>query len=125
MVRTAAKIFGFVFIAIGLLGFVPGITVDDHLLGIFHVNALHNIVHLASGIVALMAGYASYKASKTYFQIFGIVYALVAVLGLMAGDADILGVLANNMADVVLHIAIAASALYLGFATHDDDAVIA
>ena len=125
MVRTAAKIFGFVFIAIGLLGFVPGITVDDHLLGIFHVNALHNIIHLASGIIALMAGYASFQASKTYFQIFGIVYALVALLGLMSGDQPILGLVANNMADVVLHIAIAAAALYLGFGTHKDDAVIA
>jgi hypothetical protein len=54
MVRTAAKLFGAVLVLVGILGFVPGITTDDgHLLGIFHVNAIHNIIHLASGAVAL------------------------------------------------------------------------
>lgn len=124
MLRIAAKIFGYVFLAIGILGFVPGLAPDDHLLGIFHINALHNIIHLASGAVALWAGYSSFKASRMYFQIFGVVYGLVTVLGLLAGDNDILGLVANNMADVVLHFAIAAVSLYLGFASaRDDDAI--
>lgn len=125
MVRTAAKIFGYIFVVIGILGFVPGLAPDSHLLGLFHINALHNIIHLASGAVALMAGYASYKASRTYFQVFGIVYALVALLGLMSGDNDILGLVANNGADNLLHIAIAAAALYLGFGAARDEAAIA
>lgn len=125
MIRTAAKLFGYVFVAIGILGFVPGLAPDGHLLGIFHINTLHNIIHLASGAVALMAGYASYKASRTYFQVFGIVYALVALLGLMSGDNDILGLVANNGADNLLHIAIAAAALYLGFGPVRDEAAIA
>lgn len=123
MVRLAAKIFGVAFILIGILGFIPAFTPDDHLLGIFHVNAAHNIIHLASGLVALIAGFVSYRASKLYFQVFGVVYALVAVLGVFAGDNDILGVVAHNIADLFLHIAIAAVALYLGFGTpRGDDA---
>jgi len=119
MVRTAAKVFGAVFILIGILGFVSALTPDGKLLGLFHVNALHNIIHLASGIVALIAAYGNYKSSKMYFQVFGVVYALVAVLGFVYGDKDILGVVASNMADTLLHVVIAASALYLGFGTKE------
>jgi hypothetical protein len=120
MARLAAKVFGAVFILIGILGFVPAFTPDHHLLGIFHVNAVHNIIHLASGAAALVAGFASYKASKMYFQVFGVVYALVAVLGIFAGDKDILGLVAHNTADLFLHIAIAGAALYLGFVVKED-----
>lgn len=117
MLTTLAKVFGVVFLAIGVLGFVPAFTPNDHLLGIFHVNALHNIIHLASGAVALAAGFSSVKASRMYFQVFGVIYALVTVLGFLSGDNDILGLVANNMADNLLHVVIAGSALYLGFGT--------
>ena len=117
MLKTAATIFGIAFIAAGVLGFVPGITTaEGHLLGIFHVNALHNVVHLASGAVALWTGYQSERAARLYFQIFGAIYAVVALLGLSYGSAPIFGILANNIADVILHAVIAAVALYLGFA---------
>jgi hypothetical protein len=116
MLTKAAKIFGFVLVAIGIMGFIPALTPDGHLLGIFHVDTPHNLIHLASGLAALITGYTSARASRLYFQIFGVVYGLVAVLGLFAGDNDILGVVANNMSDVALHVAIAGTALYLGFA---------
>jgi hypothetical protein len=115
MVRLAAKVFGVVFLLVGVLGFVPALTPDGHLLGIFHVNTVHNLVHLASGAVALAAGLSSLKASLLYFQVFGIVYGLVAVLGFIYGDNAILGLVANNMGDNLLHVVIAATALYLGF----------
>jgi hypothetical protein len=115
MLNTIAKVFGIVLVAIGVLGFIPALTPDNHLLGIFHVDAIHNVIHLASGIVALAAGFASDKAARMYFQIFGIVYGLVAVLGIFSGNNDILGLIANNTADVILHILIAGSALYFGF----------
>lgn len=116
MVRLAAKVFGVVFLLVGVLGFVPALTPNAHLLGIFHVNALHNVIHLASGAVALAAGLSSIKASRLYFQVFGVVYALVAVLGFIYGSSPILGLVANNMGDNLLHVVIAAAALYLGFA---------
>ena len=115
MVKKLANIFGIVFLAVGILGYIPGITTDSHLLGIFHVNGMHNIVHILSGIIALWAGMTSAKAAKMYFQIFGIVYALVAVLGFMVGDGLILGLIANNSADNWLHVVIALVALYAGF----------
>jgi hypothetical protein len=115
MVRLAAKVFGVVFLLVGVLGFVPALTPDGNLLGIFHVNAVHNIVHLASGVVALAAGLSSFKASRLYFQVFGVVYGLVTVLGFVYGNNDILGLVASNLGDTLLHVVITAASLYLGF----------
>lgn len=117
MLKTVAKIFGVVLIMIGILGFVPAFTPNNHLFGVFHVDTLHNFIHLGSGITALLAGFISVRAARLYFQIFGVIYALVALLGLVYMDNDILGILANNMADVLLHIVIAGSALALGFSS--------
>lgn len=120
MIKTLANVFGWVFLLIGILGFVPGVTNDGMLLGIFHVDAIHNIVHLLSGALALYAGMQSGMAAQTYFRIFGVVYALVAILGFVAGDGKVLGIMANNSADNWLHVVIALVALYAGFMAKDD-----
>ena len=63
-VQIAAAAVGAVFLLVGILGFVPGITTsyDDlgfaghhgaELLGLFEVNVLHNLVHLTFGIAGL------------------------------------------------------------------------
>jgi len=114
MLTTIAKVWGWIFLIIGILGFVPAVTPDAHLLGIFHVNGAHNFVHLLTGIVALICGYQSVHASKLYFLIFGIVYALVALLGFAAGNNPVLGTIANNMADNWLHVGIAVVSIALG-----------
>jgi hypothetical protein len=120
MLKTAAIIFGIVFLLVGVLGFVPGITTTGQmLLGIFHVNAVHNIVHLLSGAVALITGLTSTAAARTYFRVFGIVYALVAILGFFTGYGLLLGLISNNMADTWLHVLIALVALALGFVVQD------
>jgi hypothetical protein len=115
MTKTLALVFGAVFVLVGILGFIPAVAPDEHLLGIFHVNAAHNAVHLLTGIIAIMCGLASEHAAILFFRIFGVVYALVAALGLVAGDQPILGIISNNMADVWLHIGIAAVSLLIGF----------
>jgi hypothetical protein len=99
MVRSLAILFGIVFLAIGILGFVQGITKDDMLLGIFRVNPAHSVVHIASGVVALLCGIPGFSASRTFFRVFGIIYAIVAVLGLYDGDQPLLGLISNNTAD--------------------------
>lgn len=112
-VQTLAKVFGVVFLLIGILGFVPGITTDGHLLGIFHVDMLHNIIHILTGIIAfLVMGSAS--KSQMYFKVFGIVYLIVAVAGFVQGTT-VLGLIGVNMADNILHIVIALVALVAGF----------
>jgi uncharacterized membrane protein YuzA (DUF378 family) len=117
MVNTMAVLFGVILLVVGILGFVPGITKDEMLLGIFHVNTVHNCVHLLSGAVALFCGMAGVGASRNYFRIFGVIYGAVAVLGLMhmGEHTNLLGVMSNNDAITYLHIGIAAVSLILGF----------
>lgn len=123
MLRKASMAFGIVFVAIGLLGFIPALTPNGNLLGIFHVDAVHNIIHLASGVAALLAA-SSVAYSRLYFQIFGVIYALVAIAGFIPGlvteDMKLLGLFHINMADNWLHVVIAAAALYLGYFYRED-----
>ena len=118
MVKKAALLFGVVFLVIGVLGFVSIFTPQDSngmplLLGVFMVGAIHNIIHIASGIAALI-GSRSERYATTYFKVFGIVYALVTVVGFVQTDT-VLGLISVNLADNFLHLAIAAVSLYLGF----------
>jgi hypothetical protein len=114
--KTAAIAFGALFLAAGLLGFIPAAAPGGMLFGLLHVNPAHNAVHLLTGAVALWAGLKSVGASRLFFQGFGAIYALVAVLGFFYRDAPILGIIANNMADTWFHVIVAAASLALGFA---------
>jgi uncharacterized protein DUF4383 len=113
--KQIAVIFGIVLVVVGALGWAPAVDPGEKLLGIFEVNPAHNFVHLATGVVAIIAGVASEKSSRVFFQVFGVIYGLVAVLGFVSGEAPLLGIVANNAADSVLHVVIAVVALYLGF----------
>jgi hypothetical protein len=53
------------------------------------------------------------KYASLYFKVFGVVYALVAVIGLTMSGL-VLGMM-MNMADNILHVVIAAAALWIGF----------
>lgn len=118
MVQTLAWVFGIVLTLVGVLGFVPGITSDMMLLGIFSVDGLHNIIHIVSGLAALAAAWGLWSP-RLYFQVFGVVYGLVTVVGFLQGDT-VLGLIGVNMADNVLHLVIAAVALYAGFGMKEE-----
>lgn len=114
LLQLAATVFGAVFVAVAVIGFVQGDTV----LGVFEVDALHNVIHLASGLAALAAA-SSGRTSRLYFLGFGAVYALVAAIGFVDGDT-VLGLFDVNAADNVLHLVIAAATLALGLALSDE-----
>ena len=121
MAKTLGMLFGLVFLAVGVLGFVPGVTTTGPdgmpmLLGIFHVNTAHNIVHIASGAVFLIASMSGAGAARLWFQLFGIIYAIVAVLGFMNPSGPLLGMISNNPATTWLHVGLAAAMLLIGFA---------
>jgi len=114
MLKLFAILFGLIMIVIGILGFLPDFAPNGLLLGLFAVNPLRNIVHLLTGVIALVCGLSNSLASKIFFIAFGILYALLAILGFAQGPGDLYG-MAINQADNWLHIAIAAVSLYLGF----------
>jgi len=117
MVKTLAILFGVVFLAIGILGFVPGITKDEMLLGIFMVNTVHSVIHIVSGVVFLLAGMGGAGASRMWFQIFGLIYAVVAIMGFVVGNGMIFNLISNNTADTWLHVVLAVVMLLIGFGT--------
>lgn len=120
MAKLVVSVLGAVFVLIGILGFIEPLTPDDKVLGLFAVNGLHNVIHLLSGVVALIAA-SSEATARLYGKVFGVVYALVTVLGfLMVGDGSILGLIPINQADNVLHIFLTVVLLYVGFGTEGE-----
>jgi hypothetical protein len=102
-------ILGIVYVAVGLLGFaVTGgvgfaATEGKTLLGIFELNPLHNLVHLAIG-AALLLGYAAgRKAAGGIALAIGVVYLVVGVLGFFVENSSA-NILAVNLADHLLHL---------------------
>jgi len=114
--RTAGQILGIVFVLVGILGFVQNPIVSPT--GLFVVNTAHNLVHLLSGVV-ILAGVYSFGAGLG-LKIVGVVYAIVAILGLAMGGDMLLGLIAVNAADHWLHVVLAAVVLLAGFALPDD-----
>ena len=120
--KRISVIFGVVFVAVGVLGWIPALAPGGKLLGLFDVNAAHNLVHLATGVIAIVCGAASEKASRLFFQIFGVIYAVAAALGFFYGDQPLFGIVSNNRANSVLHVVRAVIALYLGFVMKSTEA---
>lgn len=80
MAKTICKILGVVFLLVGLVGFAKPDFLGTHL------SLLHNIVHIASGAIALYLGFAgTLSAARLFCIVFGIVYLLLAVLGFLLG----------------------------------------
>ena len=80
-----------------------GALQGDSFLG-FEVNGWHNVIHLLSGLV-LLSAFRKRTPAKTVALAFGIVYGIVALIGLINGN-DVLGIIPVNPADNILHIAL-------------------
>ena len=107
-----AGVVGAVFIVVGLLGYTVS---GDHalaghtggqLLGLFQVNSLHNMVHIAVGAAMVAAAIAGARAARTVNLGIGAVYLLLGVAGLFITGDNPLNVIALNGADNGLHLVI-------------------
>ena len=122
MAKTFATILGVVLIAVGLIGFIPNpIAYSEG--AIFPVNAIHNIVHLLTGAVALgiAFGIRGREQQGNALIAFGVVYALVLVLTLV--DAELFGLFADapvNVADHALHAALAIGSIAVGYMARNE-----
>lgn len=132
-VRYFALILGVVYLAIGVLGFfpaalqppgpaAPSLAVDagyGRLLGLFPVNVLHNIVHLAVGLWGLLA-YRSLGGSVGFARGLAIFYGVLAIMGLIAALNTTFGLIPIFGHDVWLHALTALAAAYFGFMRRGD-----
>jgi glycine/D-amino acid oxidase-like deaminating enzyme len=115
--RSLALVLAGGFLAIGVGGFIPALTVTDmhgmqRLLGLFIVDTVHNIIHIGSALLALLS--VKLMKARLFLQIFGVIYGLVTVIGFIQGDS-VLGLFHVNLADNLLHVVIASSSLLVGF----------
>ena len=125
LLQTIAGAFGAVFLLVGILGFVPGITTsygdlsfaghtsDAKLVGVFEVSVLHNLVHLAYGVAGLAAMRRA-DASAAYLVVGGLVYAVVWIYGVAVGDESSANFVPLNTADNWLHLVLAVAMVALG-----------
>lgn len=118
--QRGAMIFGVVFLLVGILGlFVEGgmgmeadMETAPRLLGLFPVNLLHNLVHLAFGVWGLLAS-RSHSASRGYGRIGAIIYGLLVVIAFV--DPTTFGLIPIGGNDIWLHAVLAAGLAFLGF----------
>lgn len=124
-IRYFALVMGIIFLAVGILGFIPAaltpatepIAVDvlhGLLLGLFPVNVLHSLVHALFGVWGIIA-YRTLAQSVTYAQVVGVAYAVLTVMGLIPGLRTVFGLVPLYGHDIWLHAVIAIAALYFGF----------
>ncbi|MFJ5729317.1 DUF4383 domain-containing protein [Streptomyces paradoxus] len=126
-VQRAALLLGLVFLVVGVLGFIPGITTDygslefashesgAELFGLFQVSILHNLVHLAYGLAGLMlAGRAS--GAYSYLLLGGAVYLVLWVYGLSVGHDSDANFVPMNTADDWLHFVLGVAMIGLALA---------
>jgi hypothetical protein len=130
-VQKAAAVVGVVFLLVGVLGFIPGITTnfgdlsfaghesDARLFGLFQVSILHNIVHLLFGIAGLVLARTAAQA-RTYLVFGGVIYLVLFVYGLIVGQESAANFVPVNTADDFLHLILGIGMIGLGLALTRD-----
>jgi uncharacterized protein DUF4383 len=133
---TFALFIGIAYLSAGLLGLVPAALMPPpvdapptrfnalygYLLGLFPVNVLHSVVHIAIGIWGLVAWQADHigrrvRSPRMFARALAIIYGALAVLGLIPAANTLFGLLPIHGHDVWLHAVTAAIAAYFGWRT--------
>ena len=124
--RLVATVVAATFLAVGVLGFVPGITsnFDDlsfaghdsgaELLGLFQVSILHNVVHLLFGVVGLALARKSASHATWFLLGGGLVYIVLALYGSAIEHGSDLNFVPVNAADNWLHLGLGAGMILAG-----------
>lgn len=123
--QTAALVVGAVFLLVGILGFIPGITSDYDsmefagrdseamLLGIFQVSILHNIVHLLFGVAGVAMARA-WSTARLFLIGGGAIYLVLWLYGLLIDHDSDANFIPVNTADDWLHLVLGLGMVALG-----------
>jgi hypothetical protein len=119
-----AGVVGAVLVVAGIIGFFYNAeftsdeSVRDAVFGILDVNGWHNVVHILTGVLGLLAYAAGAYAARSYALALGVVYLVVAAWGFIVGDGDsILSIIPVNTEDNVLHLLIGVAGVGAALAT--------
>lgn len=126
MVTKVAGIFGLVFIVVAALGFFTpgglGMEADParapHLLGLFPINLVHNVVHLLFGLWGLAAA-RSWTGARTYARVGGVIYLALAVLGYFVPNG--FGLVPLGGHDIWLHAVLGIALAAAGYTAGSTD----
>jgi hypothetical protein len=111
MIKKFTGVLGAVLLGVGLWGMATG--GHDHELIVFGINATHNMVHIASGLLGLVLSFLPESFGRFYLLLFGAVYGVVTAAG-FAGVTQVVEMLNLNTADNFLHLAITAGCFLVG-----------
>ena len=115
-----ALVFGAVFVLVGLAGFLvsgghPAVgDTGGALLGLFQVNVLHNLVHLAIGVALIAAGLRGHRPARAANQGFGVLNLVLFLAGLFLVGTP-LNIVALNGQDNILHLVLGIALAGVGF----------
>lgn len=124
-IQSVALAVGLVFLLVGILGFVPGITSnygdlrfaghgsDAQLLGLFDTSVLHNIVHLLFGIAGIALS-KTWDGARTFLVGGGAIYLVLFVYGAVFHGEHGSNWIPVNWADNVLHLVLGTGMIVLG-----------
>ena len=125
-----AGVVGAVLVVAGIIGFfynaefTTDTSVRDAVFGILDVNGWHNVVHILTGVLGLLAYGAGVYAARSYAMALGIVYLVVAAWGFIVGDGDsILSIIPVNTEDNILHLMLGVGGVLAAYATPAAQAV--
>ena len=119
-----AGVVGATLVVAGIIGFfynaefTSNESVRDAVFGVLDVNGWHNLVHILTGVLGLLAFAAGAYAARTYALALGVVYLLVAAWGFIVGDGEsILSIIPVNTEDNILHLLLGVGGVGAAFAT--------
>ena len=100
--RILALVYAVLFAGVTSLNYIPGLTDAQGLtFGLFALDIFDDALHAASGLWAALAAWRSTRATIVYFRVFGTLYCLDGLLGLVTGSGYLdLGIVMQG----VLHL---------------------
>ena len=119
-----AGVAGATLVVAGIIGFFYNATftsdesVRDAVFGLLDVNGWHNVVHILTGVLGLLAFRAGAHSARTYALGLGVVYLVVAAWGFMVGDGEsLLSIVPVNTEDNILHLLLGVAGVGAALAT--------